>query len=133
MSELAGLAHMVFATEDELDLIGGQHDLERRWRPLADGGARQLIVRSASRGATVFQHGQSIDVSYSKRRVIDPVGAGDGFAAGYLSGVLDELSPAESAKRAHSVAAFVVSHRGDWEGLPYREELELINSQDVAR
>ena len=59
--------------------------------------------------------------------VVDPVGAGDAFVAGYLSGLLDGLDPTGCLDRAVECGAFAVSVRGDWEGLPRREELGLLS------
>jgi 2-dehydro-3-deoxygluconokinase len=58
---------------------------------------------------------------------VDAVGAGDSFVAGYLSGVLEGLDVADRLRRAVTLGAFSVSARGDWEGLPTREELPLIH------
>jgi 2-dehydro-3-deoxygluconokinase len=60
--------------------------------------------------------------------VTDLVGAGDAFAAGYLSALLDGEPPAQRLERGHTCAAFVVSTNGDWEGAPHRSELDLVNT-----
>jgi len=68
--------------------------------------------------------------------VADPVGAGDAFAAGLLSGLLDGLPVTKAVRRACAVAALVVEVKGDFEGLPLRETLiRFMNqsSQDVLR
>ncbi len=67
---------------------------------------------------------------------VDPVGAGDAFAAGYLSAWIDGLPPVERLRRAHATAAFVVGSAGDWEGLPHRAELSdaaHLDDQEVRR
>lgn len=69
-------------------------------------------------------------------QVIDPVGAGDAFAAGFLSGQLDGLNLLESARRACAVAGMVVEVQGDYAGFPMRETLDRLMSssnQDVLR
>ncbi|MDR0345655.1 MAG: ribokinase, partial [Nocardiopsaceae bacterium] len=53
--------------------------------------------------------------------------AGDAFAAGYLSGVLDGLDLPGRLGRAITAGAFAVSTRGDWEGLPTRRDLETLD------
>jgi 2-dehydro-3-deoxygluconokinase len=57
-------------------------------------------------------------------RVVDPVGAGDAFAAGFLSAHLDALGAEQSLERGHALAAMVCLTHGDWEGLPTRRQLE---------
>ena len=56
--------------------------------------------------------------------VVDTVGAGDGFAVGVLSALLEGLSPEEAAIRGNAIGAIQVSVRSDNEGLPNRAELE---------
>ena len=67
-------------------------------------------------------------------RVVDPVGAGDGFSAGFLSGQLRGWGIAESLRLGNVVGAFAMSVSGDVEGLPTWEEvLALEAGRDVAR
>lgn len=69
------------------------------------------------------------------RDVVDPVGAGDAFAAGWLSAWLRGRDPDRRLAEAAAVAACVVGTRGDVPGLPdpaTRDRL-LDGSQEVAR
>ncbi|MBW7476328.1 sugar kinase [Paenibacillus oenotherae] len=59
-------------------------------------------------------------------RLVDPVGAGDGFAAGFLSGIIKGFSPVESLKLGSIVGSLVVQEPGDWEALPLWSEVEAI-------
>jgi len=60
--------------------------------------------------------------------VLDTIGAGDALTAGYLSGVLDGLGPAVALHRGTACGAFAVAGVGDWEGLPTRNELSLLDT-----
>jgi len=64
--------------------------------------------------------------------VLDTVGAGDAFTAGFLSGVLDGLSPTAALHRGTVAGAFAVAAIGDWEGLPTRDELSLLGAESGA-
>ena len=68
----------------------------------------------------------------SAASAIDVLGAGDAFTAGYLSGVLEDLSPVERLVRGTKVAAFCVSTAGDYEGLPTRAELDGLQLSEVV-
>lgn len=57
-------------------------------------------------------------------QIVDPVGAGDGFAAGVISGLLQNVPISEAVRRGNAVGAIVVGTNGDVEGLPTREELD---------
>jgi 2-dehydro-3-deoxygluconokinase len=61
---------------------------------------------------------------------VDVVGAGDAFVAGYLSARLDGLDLAGRLRRGSALGAFAVGSRGDWEGLPSRAELALLDHPD---
>ncbi|MFB4164519.1 sugar kinase [Alteribacillus sp. JSM 102045] len=77
---------------------------------------------------------------YKAEKVIDPVGAGDGFAAGFVSGLVKGLSLPESLKTANLVGAITVQAGGDIEGYPREKELkgmleafENPNQEEVNR
>lgn len=76
--------------------------------------------------------------AYPITHVLDPIGAGDAFAAGLLSVLLDtplkaasDLAPEtlqRALTRANLMGALATQFRGDWTGLPYRAELEAMES-----
>ncbi|ANY65050.1 2-dehydro-3-deoxygluconokinase [Paenibacillus sp. BIHB 4019] len=55
---------------------------------------------------------------YKADKVIDTVGAGDGFCAGFLAGIMKGMTPVEAVKLASINGSLVVQMRGDWEALP---------------
>ncbi|SDH66917.1 sugar kinase [Alteribacillus bidgolensis] len=61
---------------------------------------------------------------YKAEKVVDPVGAGDGFAAGFVSGLVKGISLLESLKIANLVGAITVQAGGDVEGYPREKELQ---------
>jgi 2-dehydro-3-deoxygluconokinase len=62
-------------------------------------------------------------------RVVDTVGAGDGFAVGVISALLEGLPPAVAAARGNAIGARVVGFRGDCDGLPTRAQLDATVAQ----
>ena len=64
--------------------------------------------------------------AFPVKRIVDTVGAGDGFAAGVLSAVAEGMSLQEAAARGTVIGSIQITHRGDNEGLPTRAELETI-------
>ena len=63
---------------------------------------------------------------YKVEKVVDTIGAGDGFAAGVLSGIVEGLEIVECVKRGNAIGAIQVTNLSDNEGLPTRKELELF-------
>jgi 2-dehydro-3-deoxygluconokinase len=56
--------------------------------------------------------------------VVDTVGAGDGFAAGLISGLLEGLAVREAVIRANAMGALAVQSPGDHDGYPTKKELD---------
>ena len=65
--------------------------------------------------------------------VVDTVGVGDAFVAGYLAERVAGGAPASRLTLGVTTAAFVCLTPGDWEGLPQREELSLLTDRDPVR
>jgi|ERR1035437_2177612 2-dehydro-3-deoxygluconokinase len=130
LSELVRGAHVVIASEDELGLVVTDPEDERAAaEELAASGVSQLVIKRGARGATVWHGGLAQHAAAVPVTVRDTIGAGDAFTAGYLSGVLDGLDPALALHRGTVVGAFAVACVGDWEGLPTREELSLLDAE----
>lgn len=87
-------------------------------------GVKKVIIKIGSKGAYVRDGQEGYVVpGYKVEKVIDTVGAGDGFAAGFISGILEGLSVKESVKRGNGVGSIQVTHISDNEGLPTKKEL----------
>jgi 2-dehydro-3-deoxygluconokinase len=144
LSRLVRSADIVIASEDELGLVVSDHQDELGLFPgdpqsesaaatmLAESGVSQLVITRGARGATLWQEGVAHHAPAIPVTVVDTIGAGDAFAAGYLSGILDRLDPAEALRRGTLTGAFAVASIGDWEGLPTREELSLLDTEAGA-
>jgi 2-dehydro-3-deoxygluconokinase len=119
-------ADIVIAGDDELSALTGIADYRRAARRLLDSGARTVIAKRGGQGAYGADTAGEYELRSLARHVVDPVGAGDAFAAGFMSGVLRELSLADAMTEASAVAAHVVSTRGDTEGLPTSAERDKM-------
>lgn len=88
-------------------------------------GAHAVIVKCGSRGA-YFDDGSASGwgKTYPIEHIVDTVGAGDGFAAGVLSSLLEGLPLSEAVSRGNAIGGLQIQVRGDNEGLPTRERLE---------
>jgi 2-dehydro-3-deoxygluconokinase len=112
----------VFASDDELDLLTDAPD------PIADllESVDHVVVTAGGKGAWTHSAEGTIHRPALPVTVIDSIGAGDAFVAGYLSATLDNLSPESRLERATTCGAFCVTAYGDWESLPTREDLTLL-------
>jgi 2-dehydro-3-deoxygluconokinase len=131
LGDLAARADVVLAGEAEARLMAGDLEPAALARALGRDGAAQAVIKRGARGATAWTADGPLSVAAHPVACVDPVGAGDAFAAGYLSALLDDLAPAARLDRATQVAAVAVSAHGDWESLPRRAELEqLLRAED---
>ncbi|MDX2602604.1 sugar kinase [Streptomyces caniscabiei] len=128
------LAHtdLLVASEDELPLVlqDPAVDESEAVKSLLDAGVQEVIVKRGAHGATVVSADGTVDRAARQVDAVDLVGAGDAFVAGYLSGLLDGADVVARLHRAVTTAAFAVATRGDWEGLPTRDELGLFDEPD---
>jgi fructokinase len=131
---LAGLAHLVKISDEDLHLLYGETDeaaLAGRW--LA-GGCRLVVVTRGAKGASAWNAHGRVDVAAPRVSTVDTVGAGDTFQAAMLAHLAEtgRLEPAaltamdaEALARlldfAARAAAITCSRRGA--DMPRRAEL----------
>jgi 2-dehydro-3-deoxygluconokinase len=115
---------IVIASDDELPILT---DVSDPVRALRDAGIREIVVKHGADGATSHSAQGSLHRAARRVHVVDTVGAGDAFVAGLLSGLLDGLDVEGRLDRAVTTGAFAVATHGDWEGLPTRAELALLD------
>jgi 2-dehydro-3-deoxygluconokinase len=131
LDPLLRAADVVLTGRDELELLSGAAD--PGW--LLDQGAGTVVVKDGAAGAYETDGRAVLRVGARSVPLVDPVGAGDAFAAGWLSGWLRGVPAQRRLDEAAVVAGCVVSARGDLAGLPtaaVRDAL-LRSAPDVAR
>ncbi|MCP1415736.1 PfkB family carbohydrate kinase [Paenarthrobacter sp. A20] len=113
MLEFARHSDVVLVGRDEAEELWGAQDAHSIRRLLGTGV--ELVVKDADIGATAYRRGheQGVFVPAPYVDVVEPVGAGDAFAAGYLSGVLHGLPTDASLSLAHSVAGLALRSVND--------------------
>jgi 2-dehydro-3-deoxygluconokinase len=124
--DLAARADLVFAGDDEAELLGLSGDPADLASGLADLGAGHAVVKLGDRGAVAAVDGHLHAVDPVPVRAVDPVGAGDAFVAGYLAETLAGRPVPDRLATAAACGAFAVTVPGDWEGLPTRDELATL-------
>ncbi|REE82698.1 2-dehydro-3-deoxygluconokinase [Paenibacillus taihuensis] len=115
---LAAQADYFLPGWDELRLLYDTDDFEAVKEQLA-GLSAISIVKGVGDMNVVLDNGQAVEVPfYPVDRVIDTVGAGDGFCSGFLAGLLKGMSVLEAVRLGSISGALVIQSRGDWEALP---------------
>ncbi|MBM4417219.1 MAG: sugar kinase [Chloroflexi bacterium] len=135
MCEILPYCDVVLPGIDEAEMLTGESDARRAANALRSLGAASAVVKLGADGALAVTAHEQVQVPGIRlERIVDPVGAGDGFAAGFLSGTLRGLGLAESVRWGNIVGGLAMTATGDTEGLPTRREVEELRlDQDVAR
>jgi 2-dehydro-3-deoxygluconokinase len=125
-------ADILLATEDEGRLVADVDTPEKLAAELAALGPAEVLVKLGDRGAAAHIDGQAYPVPPRPVAVLDPVGAGDAFAAGYLASRCQGADAAGRLAAATTTGAFAVTVAGDWEGAPTVAELGLLGDDGDA-
>lgn len=132
IDELARLADLIFVGADEAALFTYGVPAEK-W--FLERGAYVVVIKDGGNGAV--EHGLDSSTAVGVRRVplVDPVGAGDAFNAGWLSAWLRGLPADQRLAEGAAVASLVVATRGDAVGLPDAATRDRILAQgaDIDR
>lgn len=125
LRSVIGSVDVLFATEQEAQLITEDPASLDIPHVVLKFGAKGALERSDG----VVRHAEPYRVTE-----IDPVGAGDAFAAGWLAEWLAGATPEQRLSTACAAGAFAVTSQGDWESLPRRADLALLTgTDDVSR
>ncbi|MFF4456869.1 sugar kinase [Streptomyces goshikiensis] len=133
LTHLVTRADVVFAGPDEASLIVAEAEPAAMARSLLALGPREAVLKLGAGGAVAVTHGVESVQDIVPVTLVDPIGAGDAFVAGYLAGLLDGTGLPDRLLLAATCGAFAVAAPGDWEGLPRRAELDLLHGADVTR
>lgn len=82
-------------------------------------GTKKVVVKLGKQGAYYKSHVESgVAPTFQADSVIDTAGAGDGFAAGLISGICEEIPLGEAVFRANAVGSMQIQNSSDNAGLP---------------
>lgn len=128
VDDLACRADWVLPGLVEGELLTGRTDPEGIAGYYLDRGVVGVAVKLGAAGAMLFTADGSWTCAPYPVQVVDTVGAGDGFAAGLVSGLLDGLPEADRLARAGAVGALATTSPGDCDGMPTRADVERLTS-----
>ncbi|HBF74776.1 MAG TPA: 2-dehydro-3-deoxygluconokinase [Lactobacillus sp.] len=135
-NELAKDANIVIPGVNEGKILMGSDDPEA----IAEFYLNQskitqtVVVKIGPKGAFIKERNQEprIVTGFKVDHVIDTVGAGDGFAVGMITGLLEGNTLDAAVKRGCAVGALAVMSPGDNDGYPTPEKLtEFLKAQSI--
>ncbi|WP_026702550.1 sugar kinase [Salibacterium aidingense] len=116
---------IIMSGKEEADLLFGEQSDEEHLQTFQQYGISYIALKKGGNGATgLFPAEPVTHVEAESVKVVDTVGAGDGFDAGLLYSLLKGFDVEHSLRFANTVGALVVGVSGDNEGLPYLEAVE---------
>lgn len=128
LQQLANRADAVMVGIDEAELAFGTSDEQQIRNLLPDPSV--LVLKNESTSAIALTEDGRFEVPSLNVDVVEPVGAGDSFAAGFLSGLLEGLSVPQALRRGHLAAACTLTVRADRGDLPPKHVIDQLLDLD---
>jgi len=128
--EIAALSDLILPGLHEAELLVGTTDWDTVSKFFHDKGNQFVIMKNGAEGAyySTQEEDRTLTQGYEQgfkvAKVVDTVGAGDGFAVGVLSAVREGLSLGQAVQRGNAIGSMAVMVRGDSDGYPTRSKLE---------
>jgi 2-dehydro-3-deoxygluconokinase len=131
---------------EEAQFLIGERSITEYGTQFLRMGPKLVVMKCGPHGSIGFYRDQTVEVpAFHVDKIVDTVGAGDAFAAGLLSVLLNEDDPLNeegledrlpiALKQANLLGALAIQFKGDWEGLPSSLEVEryMRGEQQVTR
>lgn len=122
--------------DEEIEILLGEISIEDAMKTFHDYGIEKVIVKKGAKGAVGSDGKNVYEVDAIKpKALVDTVGAGDGFAAGFLAALCKGETFKDCIEFGNAVGSLVVGVEGDNEGLPYYDDVlvHLGKSKKVER
>ncbi|MEM1606937.1 MAG: sugar kinase [Candidatus Bathyarchaeia archaeon] len=132
-SRMLKLSDIAMFSREEAEFTFGTSEPERAADKALKYGVEIVGIKLGEKGAFVkTKDGRKVYAPAFKVKPVDTTGAGDGWNAGLLLGVIKEWDLEKCVKVANAVGAFVVTKHGAITALPYREELNNFLREQEA-
>jgi fructokinase len=118
-------AHVVKVSDEEVEFMTGGHDVSNLWLDQME----IIVVTHGAKGATIYTRGSNYYMPGFSVVPVDTTGAGDGFVAGLLVGLMDHGDSyrdhiSEILRFANAVGGLTTTKRGAIPALPTRAVVE---------
>ncbi len=122
--DIAKMSDIVFPGISEGEMLLGTSDEKEIAKKFIEMGCKIVAVKLGADGCYVANKDKGAYVAgYPNDNPVDTVGAGDGFAAGFISGILKNFDIKKCGKYGNGVGAMATLVEGDMEGFPYLDQL----------
>lgn len=130
LNRFATMADLVLPGNGEGATLCGTTDAHEINKFYLGLGAKAVVTKVGPKGALCADKdgNETMVPGFIIDKVVDTVGAGDGFACGVLTGLMEGLSLPQAAERGCAIGAIQCTFAGDNEGLPTHEQLAAFMS-----
>lgn len=128
--EILPLVDIVFAGVEEAQLMHQADEHDTLLTHLGGHGPTEVILKLGSDGAHLRTTELDISLPAVSIPVLDTVGAGDAFVAGYLADRVHGASLEQCLRTATMTGAFACTMHGDWEAAPTRDDLARMQATE---
>jgi 5-dehydro-2-deoxygluconokinase len=120
---------VLIGNQPELMLVAGEKDLDAAIDKLRNTRIQMLVSKLGDLGTRVWTAEGPVFLPPYSVEVVSTIGAGDGFASGFLYGLLRDMPIVECLHYGNAAAAIVVSRLSCSEAMPTLAEVEQILQQ----
>lgn len=114
-----------FPNYDEAAVLTGKTDIDEIADVLLTCGVKNVILKIGKRGCLVKNAKERfITPAYPKATVVDTTGAGDNFASGFLSFLMEGKNLREASQFANCAASLAIEKIGATAGITSREQAD---------
>ncbi|MBZ9677181.1 sugar kinase [Mesorhizobium sp. ES1-1] len=126
LKSVAMLADLFMPSGQELFLFSQARTESHAVAEVLDWGARAVVVKRGTEGASYFDREQTMSVPAIPVREVDPTGAGDCFGATFVTCWLRGMPPERALSLANAAGAMAVLKKGPMEGVSTMGELQAF-------
>lgn len=124
LMEFLPYVDILLTGEEEADVLFGVSEPRAIIEKAKEYDISYVAIKRGEKGSIGWHQDEYVEALPIKaKKVVDTVGAGDGFDAGFIYGLLHKWSLTKTLHFANTIGSMVVSVLGDNEGLPYMEEV----------
>ncbi|UOF90668.1 sugar kinase [Fodinisporobacter ferrooxydans] len=135
LTDIASQCDIILPGLEEGEIMTGERIPEKISETFLQNGAKAVVVKLGDKGAfCATSDNEEYVAAAPVKQIVDPIGAGDGFAAGFLSGLIRGWSLRQAVALGNKVGAFALTVAGDVEGYPYWDQVDPgLKNEEVFR
>ncbi len=127
LSRAGALSDVIVGNDEEFGFMAGDHGKGlAKARALAEDSAAIVVYKKGPGGAVTYADGEEIATGIYPVEALKPIGAGDGFLAGFLAALADGHALRDAVLRGSACASIVVSRPGCAAAMPDAAQLDTF-------